>query len=333
MGAGELIPGVGAQTAAIIGGFYDEIIMCLYNGTEFLKTLSLWIIRKKTFKDVQKSFFAIKWVFLITIAIGAAITLLLGANLMHFLLQRYPLYVFAAAFGIVLACLQIPYQEMKKKGSLELIVFMTSLIIFLLFFEQQPGALRSSITPVTMFFAGLFSSLAGFFPGISISFALLVMGLYEYLLSTATKILAFQLDMDTLVNLLSFAAGLGLGVIATVRILKVMFEKYQSYLLAFILGLIAASLRVVWPFMDTSSAAEPELMAKLTPLGLSYWQSGVIFVIIFATFMVVSLLRRYALKQEDSHGSSFGFSKLEEQEKEKAPKKKVKKKVKPTPNK
>jgi putative membrane protein len=328
MGIGELIPGVGAQTAAIIGGFYDEIILFLYNGTELLKNILLWIIRRKTFTEVKKSFLAINWVFWIVLTLGSLVTLLLGGRLMHFLLGRYPLYVFAAAFGIVLACLQIPFQEMKKKGSGEFIIFLTTLIAFLFFFEQQPGALGGNINIFTMFIAGLVCSLAGFFPGISISFALLIFGLYDYILSAADKALSLQMDATMIINLIAFAVGLNLGLIVTIRTLKFLFEKYQSYLLAFILGLIAASLRVVWPFMDVNSSPDPEHMVKLTPLGLSYWQSGVIFVIIFTTFMVISLLRQYAMKQEDSAKSSFGFGKItEEQKTEKeitAPKKKKK---------
>jgi putative membrane protein len=311
MGFGEIIPGVGAQTAMILIGVYNETIQMIYQQTELVRVAFLFIIRKSTFDNVKKAFWAIPWSYSIFAPLASIITLLLLSGPVSDLVEHYPMTMFAAAFGIVLATITIPFKEMPRKSWKELVIFIVSVVAFLILFSQQPGLLREYTNPFMLFFAGIICSLAGFFPGISVSFALVLLGVYQYLLKTARNIPALTATPMDWMNLIAFGLGIMVGGFLLIRLLKAAFTRYPSQLLAFILGLIVASLYAVWPFMDTNSSVDPEKMTKILPTNMDPMFILFIFSISAGMFIIITTIRYFAEKRSTIAKSSFGFDSKE----------------------
>jgi putative membrane protein len=80
-------------------------------------------------------------------------------------------------------------------------------------------------------------------PGISGSFVLLMLGVYFDLLAA--------IDRRQIVVLAVFALGCGGGLLVFVRIMNVLLNRFYSVTMAFMIGLMAGSLYVLWPFKRT----------------------------------------------------------------------------------
>jgi len=259
MAIGELVPGVGMQTVAIIMGVYDELINFLFQGTEFLKILGIFLLGKSSKEKLFQSFKDIPWIFGIPVFGGILLTILLLAKSTTAIFETYPSEVTTVAFGIVLASVMIPFSEMKPKRWQEyLIILLSFLMLFGIFGATDITAVSSENPAVlTFFIAGLLASLAGFFPGISITLALLLLGLYEPLFRNIETFTSGNITMASFLSVTMFLVGLGIGLLVCVRLLSVLIERFKSYFLAIIVGLILASLRATWPFIKNDIPVAP----------------------------------------------------------------------------
>lgn len=115
-------------------------------------------------------------------------------------------------------------------------------------------------------------------PGISGSFMLLIIGVYEFVLSCLRGSIDFVLQVsdswEPLLYAGVFALGAGLGVLGFPRVLRWLFARYREATLVALIGVMIGSLRVVWPFQIGSaqggvsanvlpSAADPVVSALL----------------------------------------------------------------------
>ncbi|MCC7303797.1 DUF368 domain-containing protein [bacterium] len=299
MAIGEVFPGVGMQTVAIIIGIYDDMISFLYEGTEFLKTLGIFIFGKAKKEEIITSFKAISWSFGIPLGTGLVITILIVSHTVSSLFETYPDQISAIAFGIVLASVLIPYKEISKKTWRELLIFVISFVIFYgLFTIRITEHVTAEPTLWTFFGGGLLASIAGFFPGISISFALLLMGLYQPLLTTIGNMTSRGADLHSFLALFLFLAGLGSGLLICVRLLAFLMRRYKTLFLAFIIGLILGSLRAIWPF----TAHGEEVFPWQVTLPVFTQQASYVI----GAFIIVYLARSLA-ERKGSVTSSFGF--------------------------
>lgn len=297
MAIGELFPGVGMQTVAIIAGLYDDMITFLYEGTEFLKTLSFFIVGKAKKEDIGTAFKAINWKFGIPIGIGLVITIVALSHTVSTVFETYPTQVAAIAFGIVLASVAIPYKEMDTKTWKEGLLFIASFAAFYGLFTLHATEMMQEPSIWLFLGGGLLASFAAFFPGISISFALLIMGLYKPLLSSVDALSSGNATLYAFSTLLLFFIGLAAGMLICVRLLALFINKYKSLFLAFIVGLILASLRAIWPFMVNGEVVFP------WEVSLPVFTQQLAFVTI--AFVLVSFARKLA-EDKGTLASSFG---------------------------
>lgn len=302
MAFGELLPGVGMQTVAIIVGLYDDLIGFLYGGTEFLRTLYEFVIGKVKKGDLFLMFKAIKWSFGLPMFAGLALTIVALSHTVSAVFESYPTQVAAVSFGIVIASAMIPYREITEKTWKELLVFLASFVAFFALFSLTLNKEGGDPSVLTFFGGGLLASVAGFFPGISISLALLLMGLYRPLFATIESITSKDPTLYSFSALLLFLTGLAIGMLICVRVLTILIQKYKSLFLAFIVGLILASLKVVWPFRTSvvEGVSNPILPWEVP---LPVFTQQLIFITI--AFISVSMLRKLA-ENKGTLASSFG---------------------------
>lgn len=98
-----------------------------------------------------------------------------------------------------------------------------------------------------IFIAGVLAISAMVLPGISGSFVLLMLGLYHYILFNL-RLLLYEQDTSALPIILLFMAALVIGIATFSRFLKWLFARFHDVTLAALIGIMAGSLRELWPF-------------------------------------------------------------------------------------
>ena len=114
----------------------------------------------------------------------------------------------------------------------------------------QPEALAGGRDPslVYVFVGGALAISAMVLPGISGSFVLLLLGLYHFVLHSLA--LTLQGDLRAAAVVATMLAAMAFGLLTFTRILKALFARWRGATLAVLVGLMAGSLRKLWPFVE-----------------------------------------------------------------------------------
>jgi putative membrane protein len=96
---------------------------------------------------------------------------------------------------------------------------------------------------------GILAISAMILPGVSGSFCLLILGLYQPT-TEHIKSMVSRPNLDSLRFLALMAAGIVVGFIAFTRIMSFLLHRFRSATLAFLIGLILGSFWVLWPVKD-----------------------------------------------------------------------------------
>ena len=225
VGGSMLVPGVSGGSMAMILGIYDKLIDAV---SSFFKHIA-WSIK-----------------FLAAFCISAVIGMIVFAKPLLGLIERFPmvmLYFFiGAVFGSV--PMIIKKAEVKKFNWGVIVYPIIGLLmmggIALLPTDLLSGANQSGILSyLPILIAGIVIAVALVLPGISVSYMLLVLGLYEETMKAIS-----ELDIGFLMPL---ALGLGLGIILTTKLLEQAMKKQPGPTYLIILGFILASCIDIFP--------------------------------------------------------------------------------------
>jgi putative membrane protein len=102
------------------------------------------------------------------------------------------------------------------------------------------GSTAGSTSLLYLFFCGAIAICAMILPGISGAFILILLGVYQYVLDALRSL---QLDV-----ILVFALGCLIGILSFAHVLTFMFVHYRQPTYAFLVGMLAASIVVLWPW-------------------------------------------------------------------------------------
>jgi putative membrane protein len=294
---GKCVPGISMATVAIISGIYNEIIDFFFQLTELLKAALLFIFAKKSKIEVGQYFRAVSWSFGVPIIIGISLTIFVLARFIPDLTITYPSQMAAIAFGIVFASLFIPLNEIKQKTGKEILVITVTFIAFWFIFglASQKAAFEP---PLVMYIiGGIVASAAIFLPAIGITTVLTISGIYEPLTRSLNAFGAAENSLYAFSAVFLFILGFIIGVLALIRGLALVIDRYKSLFLAFTVGLIAATLQLLWPFTINGS--------PVTPWELTLTQFTQQILIIGVSFVVVSVVRKIS-ESSSTKATSFG---------------------------
>ena len=235
MGACDVIPGVSGGTMAFILGIYEELVNSLraVGRKEFLGALARF--------RIAEAARAINLPFLVSVLSGILVAIFSLAKLMSWLLDNQPVYTWSFFFGLILASVLVVGKRIPKWTAVLWIAFAAAAagayVLTGLVPAQTPDALWF------IFLSGFLAICAMILPGISGAFILLILGKYEYILSSIS---------DRNVSVLAvFAAGCGIGLVTFAQILSWLFKRYHDLTVALLTGLMLGSLRKVWPWKET----------------------------------------------------------------------------------
>jgi putative membrane protein len=290
MGGADAIPGVSGGTIALIIGIYQRFIESL---ATVVRTPLL--ISSAAGRARLKDAFGL----LVPLGIGVLISyylvtkILIGPKDAKGILLRdetAPM-CYGFFFGLVLFSLREPWRRITDVGVPHFIsaaIACAGAAVFV-------GLPFTSGTPETwmLLFGGAGAITVMLLPGISGSLLLVILGQY------ATVAGAVH-DRDA-VPLLVFAAGICAGVITFIPFLRYLLRSHNDLTMAALTGLMAGSLRALWPWKNHYNPNDPELGAMLNQ-GIGNYLPWIILCVVVggAVVWLLSMLERRITAAGDS---------------------------------
>ena len=243
IGVANIIPGVSGGTLAVTLGLYDKLIEAISNF--FGKP------------EKRREYF----IFLATLFVGAGSAIVLLANAMNYLLTHHYQLTLLAFMGLILGGIPAIWRahaDMKVNIS-RLAAFLMGMLLVII-----PACLGSGTKETAMMshggvpafglheyafllFAGFMAGGGMIVPGVSGSFILVLMGQYAMIISAIKGFVV--------VPLIFVAIGAAGGILVFSMIIEACLKKAPAGTYYFILGLVMASLWVVFPGMPVNAPA------------------------------------------------------------------------------
>ncbi|OLT28396.1 DUF368 domain-containing protein [Nocardiopsis sp. CNR-923] len=255
VGTSEALPGISGGTVALIVGLYDKLIGGAGHMVSGIKRYVTDVPRGRGGERAREQFRLVDWSVLIPALIGMAGALLLALLLIAPLVEEHTQYAYAVFFGLVLACLWVPYSGSGKpwRAWHYLVALVFAAVAFAL--TGLPGA-NLPAHPAVVFLVAAVAICALVLPGVSGSFILVTVGLY-----VPTKDALENLD---LVYIGAFVLGAITGLSLFVKLLQFLLETYHHITLVVLTGLMAGSLRALWPWQTEDREILPPTEVPLT---------------------------------------------------------------------
>ena len=242
IGIAEIIPGVSGGTIALITGVYDRVINSASSAVRGL--LLLFGFSKSNFKKAKSNFQSMSWSLLIPMLIGMFVALFVAASIVEPLIDNYPSITKALFAGMIIVSLIVPIRLSGSKWNFPelLVAGLAAAVAFTL--ASIPKAFDAQPSFLIIAASAALAVCALVLPGVSGSYLLLAIGMY------APTIAAVN-DRD-FGYLGTFVLGAIIGLGAFVGVLQWLLEHKRRLTLIVMTGLMAGSLRALWPWQAES---------------------------------------------------------------------------------
>ncbi|WP_209122829.1 DUF368 domain-containing protein [Alkalihalobacillus sp. BA299] len=231
IGISDLVPGVSGGTIAVILGIYDRLIAAI------------------------SGFFSRKWKehigFIVPLALGTVLAIFLLSHLIKWLLEYYPQPTYFFFLGLIGGIIPYLFNKINYKSTFRALHYLALLIASIavgstaFFVERESQTLIETVTVSSglfLFFSGWIASMAMLLPGISGSFVLLLLGVYHSVIHAVAEL--------NFVIILLVGAGVGVGLIVSSKIIRVLLNKVPVLTYAIIIGMVIGSIVVIFPGIE-----------------------------------------------------------------------------------
>ena len=278
MAAADSVPGVSGGTIAFLLGFYDEFINALDD------------LFKGKLSEKKKAL-----LFLLKIGIGWVAGFLICAVLLVKLFDKKRYGLSSLFLGFIIFAIPLVVIEEKKvlKGKYKNIIFSLlgmGLVVGISLLNTKSGLVDvGNITHLTIplaiyiFLTGAIAITAMVLPGISGSTLLLIFGLYMPIMTCVKKVLSF--NFNYLLPLLIFLAGILVGIVTFVRLIKKSLVKYRSQTIYTIIGMMLGSLYAIVQGPTTLKVPQPAM--TFSTFSILWFIVGVVIIFLLQVFKKV----------------------------------------------
>jgi putative membrane protein len=235
MGASNIVPGVSGGTMALILGIYEELI------NSIRAVLNREALGHLLRFRIKKALGLIPWQFLLCVAVGIFLATFTMSYFLEWVLERYPSLLWAFFFGLVLASIWTVSRRVTQWGVLPVAAVVLGAVGTYVLVGLVP--VQTPNTWWFLFLSGALAISAMVLPGISGAFILVLLGKYQYLLSSVTN--------RDIVPLLWVVAGAGVGIVTFAQVLGWLFKRFHDVTVAVLMGMLIGSLRKIWPWKET----------------------------------------------------------------------------------
>ena len=236
MGAAEVVPGVSGGTIAFVSGFYERLV----NGIARLTPFSLLELPKIGFSAWWKKY---DLGFLFVLFGAMLVSILILARGVSYLLAEHPVGIWSFFFGLVLSSIFVVGRRLLPLSvesglALGVGVAFGMVVVRIIPFEAD-------ISGFTLFAGGCVAVCAWILPGLSGSFVLLVLGLYQTVIAAIKN---FEL-----LTLCYLGLGCVVGLMVFSRTIRVLLFRFHDVTVALLVGFMLGSLTKIWPWKYTTS--------------------------------------------------------------------------------
>lgn len=231
MGAADIVPGVSGGTMAFITGIYDRLLASIRAFDLSLLGL-LWRGR------LRAAWLHVDGAFLLALLLGIGTSILSLARLIAWLLEHYPVPLWAFFFGLILASALVLLRQVGRWTPVLVVCLLLGLVVAAAIALAPVVTLAPGLPGV--FIAGFIAICAMILPGISGSFILILLGMYGPVLAAVNS---FEWEV-----LLVFSIGSAMGLMCFSRLLYWLLQRFHSATMALLTGFLFGSLLVVWPW-------------------------------------------------------------------------------------
>lgn len=290
IGMAELVPGVSGGTVALVTGVYDELID---SASHVIGAARRGVTGR--FGAIRTELARTDWWLVLPVLVGMAAALLTVAGTMEAFVSDHPEHARGLFFGLVAVSVLVPVR-MLPAGSRPrwvdaLLVVLVAAVTFVVVGLAGSGA---SAEPPLVFvaLAASVAICALVLPGVSGSFFLLTVGLYTTTLEAV--------DERDLVYVGVFALGAVAGLALFVPVLRHLLHAHRRTTLLVMTGLLAGSLRALWPWQEVPDGAAGEahgpgaLLAPYAPV------AGPVLLALLGAAVVAALLMLETWRSRDA---------------------------------
>jgi len=238
MGAANVVPGVSGGTVAFITGIYERLINAL-------KSFDIKAIKLLCSFKVKEFIGHVDFLFLAALGAGVVSSGFTLASLLEKGFEKYPTYVAALFFGLILASIPSVGKMVKQWSISRYLALAIGLFIALgLAFMPEAG---ENTNIFYLLLCGVVAMCSMIIPGVSGSFVLLLMGNYHLVITSVNKLGKGDLAA-ALPILMPVGVGAVVGLIALSHLLSWLFKRFHDVAVALITGFVAGSLAIIWPW-------------------------------------------------------------------------------------
>jgi putative membrane protein len=276
MGAADLVPGVSGGTIALVIGIYERLIASIREGS-----LALASLIRADFGRLRHHFRSVEWTFLLPLLAGILTAVISLARLLEHQLETNPEIMAGGFFGLVVGSVLIAWRLIRSPAPAHIAI---ALAVAVILFVLLGFGGESSVSEPTLFAflgAGALAICAMILPGISGSLILLLIGMYAPVLAAVNDREYLELGI--------FVVGATIGLALFSQVLHWSLRHHHDVVLAALVGLMAGSLRVLWPWPDGVDSSE---LAAPTGQGPGVVIAGI------AGFAFVYLVARLAASRD-----------------------------------
>lgn len=228
IGAGCILPGISSGVLCVIFGIYEKLLDSILN----------------FFTDIRNNL-----KFLLPIALGGFIGIILFSKILQFLLYKYPLQTKSIFIGLILGGVVLIFKDIRKKEKFKInniIYLIISLLIGILmvYLENKIGTKNiENVSYIYLVLSGILMSVGIIVPGVSSTIILMLLGVYSlYLSSVSTLFIPVLIPMGI---------GIIIGSLIFMEIIKYLLDNAYSQTMFSIIGFTIGSIFVILPEINT----------------------------------------------------------------------------------
>ena len=269
IGISNIVPGVSAGTMFVILGIFkkliDQVGLCIDEVKKMIKNITKFKEKDGGIRAVGimfKNIFNSQKTFLIPIAIGMIFAIYFIAKLFSILNPEQIMYRNYIFLGLILGGIPALFKELKKgtdiqninkrKANIYLFMFIGFLIMLTVYILKINGiGLRkvgyeelSISMALPLFLVGAIAAASMVIPGISGSMVVLILGYYELMTISISKL--------NMVFIIPFAIGILVGIMAILKLIKYLLDNHYTKTYSCIVGFVVGSLLMVFPGLPTN---------------------------------------------------------------------------------
>lgn len=241
MGSADIVPGVSGGTIALVLGIYERFIASVRAGSK-----ALTLLVRADVAGFRQWMAAVEWSFILPLVAGIGVAFLTLARVIRDLLHDEPEVMSAIFLGLVAGSVVIAWRLIRRPSRRHAGIIAVAGVVTFMALGLVHGTSEESVGQLAepalwaFFGAGAIAICAMILPGVSGSFLLVVMGMYGPALNALTEL--------EVLNLLAFGSGAVIGLALFSQVLHVALQRYHDLVMAVLIGLMAGSVRVLWPW-------------------------------------------------------------------------------------